>query len=236
MQKFDFLFQLFFIFDALKMARIALLSAGLVITKFYFNTMRINSKNCFCFFLLSTFTILSACNSGRTASGSGSDSSKLQRAANETASGRPNSERPIFKTDLTDDQSVLVKSSNELCNYEVELSQAAQTISVNTATRKIAQNIITADMASIAALSPIYTKHNLLLSSNLGPEHQKTLTEISKLKGSAFDEKYLGIIAKSRKELIKNCKSAQTKLAAADAKIFSDEILPKTESSLTAEK
>jgi hypothetical protein len=182
--------------------------------------------------LLSTFVLFSACNSRSTGSGSGSDSSKILRAASQTASGHANTKRPDFKTDLPDDQASFVKGTNELCTYEAELSQAAQTVSLNPSTKKIAQNVITADLASIAALSPICTKHNLLLSSNLSPDHQKTLAEVSKLKGRAFDEKYLDIIAKSHNELIKNCKSAQNKLTAAEAKIFTDEILTKTEGSL----
>jgi len=196
--------------------------------------MKTDFKTCCYFLALSALVSFSACHS-RATSGNTADTPHHGFDPNEVRTTPP-AERPVIKTDLPDNQAAYIKGNNELFMYAVELSQMAQAISTNAAVKTNAQNTIGADMAAMASISSVAIKHSLLLPSFLNPDHQKTLNTLKKAKGAAFDQKYNDIIAESNAKLISNCKAAAATLSADDAKVFSEQVLPKAQQGLPAAK
>jgi predicted outer membrane protein len=205
-------------------------------------------KNPFCFCILFTLIVFTACHTNQN-NNAVSGTSGPKKGISDTLPGSTRVNRPGLlptpvkapvippvKSDLPPNASKFLTKSNEACTYEIQLSQLAQAKTQTPNARNFATAAVVADMNIIAKLSAIAASDKLLLTSRLNPDHQKHVESLSKLNGSDFDKKYISAIVNEREEIVNSYKDAAATMTPKKIRIFAGQTLPLIEANLAAAK
>jgi len=192
--------------------------------------MKINNKKYLAVLSIVLFALSFGCHSGQKDSTAVADSAnkaqiKTTDSANKAQVSSSDSASKASKA-LKEDASKFLVKSYESGLYEVQLSQLAATNALDADVKTLAANLINDHISIDAKIKAIAASANFILPEAINADHQKEVSDLSKLKGADFDKKYVSTIVSGHESSVSNYKDAYKDLSAGDTKNFAGKTLP----------
>lgn len=135
---------------------------------------------------------------------------------------------------MTDQQFVDFAAQTDM--MEANLGQLASTEASADAVKDYAQTLVTDHTNDYTQLGEVATKANLEVPKGLDAAHDKMIAPFKKLKGAAFDHRYLEEMIAGHTKAIQVYKKESSDAQSADLKAYASQALPTLEKHLDAAK
>lgn len=135
---------------------------------------------------------------------------------------------------MTDQQFVDLAAQTDM--LEAHLGQMAQDQASSQAVKDYAQMLMTDHTADYQQLGILAAKDNLTVPKGLGDEQNKMIAPFEKLKGAAFDSRYIHTMIMGHTHAIEVYKKEATDAQSADVKDYATATLPTLQKHLDGAK
>lgn len=109
---------------------------------------------------------------------------------------------------------------------EAHLGQLAQDNAESSAVKDYAQMLVTDDTKDYSQLTMMAEKAGMTVPKGLDKEQQKLVEPFEKLKGHAFDHRYIALMISGHTKAIATYKKEATDAQNADVKAYADQVQP----------
>ncbi|NHN83396.1 DUF4142 domain-containing protein [Acetobacter musti] len=147
--------------------------------------------------------------------------SVLAACSSITGPGAPPAPPPPSALNATD--SSFVQKASEMNLMEIALGSAAATNASASGVKSFAATLVTDHTAQQNRLSAIATGHGVTLATDPSADDKKTVTTISALKGSAFDQAFLSQVVTDHKAALPVMTAEHTASTDIDLKSYAED-------------
>jgi putative membrane protein len=140
------------------------------------------------------------------------------------------------KKELKEDASKFLVKSYEASLFEIELAQSAVKHATNAAVKKLAADLIPSHKDMNGKMQAIAFNASFKLPGGIDSGHAKDLTDLEKLKGTDYDQKFMDMIVSAHEKSADNYKKAYNDLSAGETKEYAGKTFPVINSHLEMAK